>query len=205
VHAIGYVWCSTLWDLNWKMIARHGYNPDLMAATGGNNLTLRLVIEGLKLQPCSPGFIDGRNAILRADTLLNGGANSDLIWQAFSVRGMGVNAVQGNSSNLTDNVAGYSLPAILSTPKRLNEQQLEVYPNPARDQVLVRTQVGSKTAVSVELLTLMGQVVRSVSVPANTLQQNGVKLNTAELATGVYVVRLTTSEGIITKKVSVQH
>ncbi|MBD2766904.1 T9SS-dependent M36 family metallopeptidase [Hymenobacter sp. BT664] len=205
VHSIGYVWCSALWDLNWNMIARHGYNPDLMAATGGNNMTLRLVLEGLKLQPCRPGFLDGRDAILNADIALNGGANVDLIWRTFARRGMGFDAVQGTSNNLVDNTAGYALPSFLSTAKYLNEQQLEVYPNPAADHVLVRTQVSSKTAVSVELLTLMGQVVRTVSVPANTLQQSGVNLNTAELATGVYIVRLTTSEGIITKKVSVQH
>ncbi|HLK97856.1 MAG TPA: M36 family metallopeptidase, partial [Hymenobacter sp.] len=205
VHSIGYIWCTTLWDLNWRMIARHGYNPNLMAATGGNNMTLRLVIEGLKLQPCSPGFLDGRNAILKADSLLNGASNSDIIWQVFARRGMGFDAVQGSSNSLTDNTAGFALPTVLSTAKRLNEQQLEVYPNPARDQVLVRTQIASKTTVSVQLLTLMGQVVRTTSVPANTLQQSGVKLNTADLANGVYVVRLTTSEGIITKKISVQH
>jgi extracellular elastinolytic metalloproteinase len=204
-HAIGYVWCTALWDLNWALIGRYGYNPDLMASTGGNNIALRLVMEGLKLQPCGPGFLDGRNAILKADSVLNGAANSDLIWRTFARRGMGFNAVQGLSTSATDNTAGFSLPTVLSTSKRLSEQMLEVYPNPARDQVLVRTQVSSKTAVSVQLLTLMGQVVRTQSVSAASLQQNGVQVNTAELANGVYVVRVTTSEGTITKKVSVQH
>jgi extracellular elastinolytic metalloproteinase len=205
VHAIGYVWCTTLWDLNWALIGRYGYNADLTASTGGNNVAMRLVMEGLKLQPCRPGFLDGRDAILKADSVLNGAANSGLIWRTFARRGMGFNAVQGSSGLLNDNTAGFSLPTALSTGKRLNEQLLEVYPNPARNQVLVRTQVSSKTAVSVQLLTLMGQVVRTQSVSAATLQQNGVQVNTAELANGVYVVRLTTSEGTITKKVSVQH
>lgn len=204
-HAIGYVWCTALWDLNWALIGRHGYNADLRASTGGNNIAMRLVMEGLKLQPCGPGFLDGRNAILKADSVLNGAANSALIWQVFARRGMGFNAIQGLSTSTTDNTAGYATPPALSTSKRLSEQMLEVYPNPARDQVLVRTQVSSKTAVSVQLLTLMGQVVRTQSVSVATLQQNGVQVNTAELANGVYVVRVTTSEGTITKKVSVQH
>ncbi|WP_022821938.1 T9SS type A sorting domain-containing protein [Hymenobacter norwichensis] len=51
----------------------------------------------------------------------------------------------------------------------------------------------------------MGQVVRSSLVAAHTVQQEGVKLQTADLSAGVYVVRLTTSEGTITKKVVVQH
>ncbi|WBA40710.1 T9SS-dependent M36 family metallopeptidase [Hymenobacter canadensis] len=204
-HAIGYVWCTALWDLNWALIGRHGYNADLTASTGGNNIAMRLVVEGLKLQPCGPGFLDGRNAILKADSVLNGAANSALIWQVFARRGMGFNAIQGLSTSTTDNTAGFATPPALSTSKRLSEQMLEVYPNPARDQVLVRTQVSSKTAVSVQLLTLMGQVVRTQSVSAASLQQNGVQVNTAELANGVYVVRVTTSEGTITKKVSVQH
>lgn len=204
-HAIGYVWCTALWDLNWALIGRYGYNANLTANTGGNNIAMRLVMEGLKLQSCRPGFLDGRNAILKADTLLNGAANASLIWRTFARRGMGFNAVQGLSNSTTDNTAGFSLPTVLSSNKRLSEQMLEVYPNPARDQVVVRTQVSSKTAVSVQLLTLMGQVVRTQSVSAASLQQNGATVNTAELANGVYVVRLTTSEGTITKKVAVQH
>ncbi|MBL0342008.1 MAG: M36 family metallopeptidase [Bacteroidetes bacterium] len=26
-------------------------------ATAGNNIAMRLVLEGMKLQPCSPGFL----------------------------------------------------------------------------------------------------------------------------------------------------
>ena len=56
-----------------------------------------------------------------------------------------------------------------------------------------------------KLLTLMGQVVHSSLVAAHMVQQEGVKLNTSDLSAGVYVVRPTTSEGTITKKVEVQH
>ena len=34
-------------------------------------MALQLVMTGLKLQPCSPGFVDGRDAILKADEQLN--------------------------------------------------------------------------------------------------------------------------------------
>ena len=51
------------------MIDAHGFNANLYDANGtaGNQIMLRLVIEGMKLQPCSPGFVDGRNAIIAAD------------------------------------------------------------------------------------------------------------------------------------------
>ncbi|WP_460622931.1 T9SS-dependent M36 family metallopeptidase [Hymenobacter tenuis] len=205
VHNIGYIWASTLWDMNWALIEKHGYNPDLTAATGGNNLALQLVIDGCKLQKCNPGFIDGRNAILKADSINNKAANSALIWRAFARRGMGFSAKQGDANKLTDQTIAYDLPAILSNRKQLSEALLEVYPNPANSQVVVRTQVSSAVPVQVELVSLLGQRVSTQTVSSARLQQEGTAINTAALRAGIYIVRLTTSEGIITKKVVVQH
>jgi extracellular elastinolytic metalloproteinase len=205
VHNIGYIWATTLWDLNWALIEKYGYNADLKARTGGNNVALKLVLDGCKLQPCNPGFIDGRNAILKADSLYNKGANSGLIWRVFARRGMGFSAVQGSASVLNDQVAAFDLPAILSTSKQLSETLLEVYPNPATDQLVVRTQVSSHGPVQVEVVSLLGQRVSVQTATAARLQQEGVTVNTSKLAGGVYIVRLTTSEGTITKKVAVQH
>ncbi|WP_426493339.1 T9SS-dependent M36 family metallopeptidase [Hymenobacter sp. 102] len=205
VHNIGYIWATALWDLNWALIEKYGYNADLKARTGGNNVALKLVLDGCKLQPCNPGFIDGRNAILKADSLYNKGANSGLIWKVFARRGMGFSAVQGSASVLTDQVAAFDLPAILSTSKQLSETLLEVYPNPATDQLVVRTQVSSRGPVQVEVVSLLGQRVSVQTATAARLQQEGVTVNTSKLAGGVYIVRLTTSEGTITKKVAVQH
>ena len=205
VHNIGYIWATTLWDLNWALIGKYGYNADLNANTGGNNIALRLVIDGCKLQPCNPGFLDGRNAILKADSINNKAANAALIWQVFARRGMGASAVQGSSSVLTDQKAAFDLPTSILSTKQLNEQLLEVYPNPATDQLMVRTQVASKVPVQVELVSLLGQRVSTQTVPAARLQQEGVVVNTSKVAGGIYLVRLTTSEGIITKKVVVRH
>lgn len=205
VHAIGYIWASTLWDLNWALIEKYGYNEDLRAKTGGNNIAMQLVIDGLKLQPCNPGFIDGRDAILKADSITNNAANSAIIWRAFARRGMGFSARQGSSNNLTDQVAATDLPRVLSTQKQLSEELLELSPNPANQQLTIRTQISSRTPVQLELVSLLGQVVRSREVPAAMLQQSGAQLPLTDLAAGIYVVRLTSSEGTITKKIVVQH
>ncbi len=73
-----------LWDLSWAYIDKYGFDPDLYYGTGGNNKVMQLVIDGLKLQPCSPGFVDGRDAILAADTALTGGEDQCLIWEVFA-------------------------------------------------------------------------------------------------------------------------
>jgi PKD repeat protein len=114
-HGIGFVWCTMIWDMTWALIDQHGFDPDVYNGTGGNNIAMQLVIEAMKLQPCSPGFVDGRDAILAADELLYAGANKCLIWQAFATRGLGYSADQGSSNSRSDQVEAFDLPNICLT------------------------------------------------------------------------------------------
>jgi hypothetical protein len=102
-----------LWEMYWNLVDRYGYNSNIYGAsnTGGNNLAMQLVMDGLKLQPCLPGFVDGRNAILTADMALTGGANQCEIWRGFAKRGLGVSASQGLSTSRTDGVPAFDMPA----------------------------------------------------------------------------------------------
>lgn len=111
VHERGEIWCATLWDMTWNIINQVGViNPSIYdtSANGGNSIALKLVTEAMKLQPCSPGFIDGRNALLKADSILYGGVHQCAIWEAFRRRGMGLYATQGSSNSVTDQVADYT-------------------------------------------------------------------------------------------------
>jgi hypothetical protein len=109
-HGVGSVWCTMLWDMTWNLIEKHGFVPDVYNITGGNGIAMQLVMEGLKLQPCSLGFVDGRDAILMADTLLFAGANSCEIWRAFARRGLGLGASQGDPNILDDGIESYVAP-----------------------------------------------------------------------------------------------
>ncbi|MDG2153155.1 MAG: T9SS-dependent M36 family metallopeptidase [Crocinitomicaceae bacterium] len=115
-HGVGFVWCTMLWDLSWALIDDYGYDADLYNGTGGNNIAMALVIEGLKLQPCNPGFVDGRDAILQADQMLYGGAHQCLIWQVFAARGLGYSADQGSSNSRTDQTEAFDLPPACQAP-----------------------------------------------------------------------------------------
>lgn len=110
-HGIGFVWCTMLWEMTWELIGIYGFDPNLYSGTGGNNIAMRLVIEGMKLTPCNPGFVDARNAILNADATLYAGANNTAIWNAFARRGLGVSASQGSVNSRTDQVEAYDTPA----------------------------------------------------------------------------------------------
>ncbi|KAI8319764.1 peptidase M36 [Martensiomyces pterosporus] len=111
VHAIGEVWAEMLYEVIWNLIDAHGISADLFShdLTTGNALALQLILDGMKLQPCSPTFITARNAIIQADQNLTGGANKCAIWKGFSKRGLGPNA--SGTSGSTKHKEDYSLPS----------------------------------------------------------------------------------------------
>ncbi len=118
-HFVGSIWSTILWDMTWAIIEVAGMDTDIYHGTGGNNIALSLVMNGLKLQPCNPGFVDGRDAILLADELLYNGQYKCAIWNAFARRGLGVSASQGSSDNYEDGVEAFDTPdgiSIESTP-----------------------------------------------------------------------------------------
>ncbi|MDC7993856.1 M36 family metallopeptidase [Altibacter sp. HG106] len=135
-HGVGSVWCTMLWDMTWDLIDANGFDPNIYNFTGdpsqdaGNVMAMALVTEGLKLQPCSPGFVDGRDAILAADQAIYGGANECLIWDAFARRGLGVSADQGSSGSRADGTEAFDTPsgiAAFTAPSDVcaNEPELE--------------------------------------------------------------------------------
>lgn len=107
VHAVGEVWCNMIWDLYWAMVDEYGFDPDIYDGDGGNNRAVKLVFEGMAIQPCSPGFVDGRDAILAADEALYGGENQCLIWDVFARRGVGFYADQGSANSATDQIEDF--------------------------------------------------------------------------------------------------
>ncbi|MEE8525197.1 MAG: M36 family metallopeptidase, partial [Thermoanaerobaculia bacterium] len=109
-HGIGTVWATAVWEVYWNLVDKHGFNADLINGNAGNNIAIQLVVDGLKLQPCNPTFLDARDAILLADQQNNGGANECEIWRGFAKRGMGVNAQDGGTANSLSVTEDFSTP-----------------------------------------------------------------------------------------------
>jgi hypothetical protein len=85
VHNQGEVWCVTLHEVWASLVTKLGWSI-------GNELTLRLVTDGLKLAPANATFLEARDGIIQADQVDTGGANYNEIWIAFAKRGMGYSA-----------------------------------------------------------------------------------------------------------------
>ncbi len=110
VHFVGEVWCAMLWDLYWAFVDKYGFSADIFDPTSGNGIAMQLVMDGMKLQPCSPGFVDGRDAILAADKANYSGLHQCLIWDVFARRGLGYSATQGGSDSTNDGAEAFDAP-----------------------------------------------------------------------------------------------
>ncbi len=112
-HGVGYAFATILWDMTWLLIDDQGFDSDFYNGTGGNNIAMALVIEGLKNTASNPGFVSGRDGILQADQDLYGGAYRCLIWKAFAERGVGQDANENNnggSNGQTDQTVSFVNP-----------------------------------------------------------------------------------------------
>ena len=192
-HGVGFVFATMLWDLTWAYIDKYGFDSDLFNGTGGNNKVMQLVLDGLKLQPCSPGFVDGRDAILAADMASTGGQNQCLIWEAFANRGLGYNASQGDSESRTDQIEDFSLPPdedpTLDNCEVLSVIDIEnmtiVYPNPANGSVNIVSQFIDGATI-IKLIDLNGRIV----LEGNYNFENKINLNLQNISSGVYILNL---------------
>ena len=72
-----------------------------------------------------------------------------------------------------------------------------VYPNPAKDKLNIDLTASSQKVDKVELINSLGQSLYLINSPANTLYT----IPTGQYANGLYFIRLSSTEGVTTKKV----
>ena len=102
VHAKGEVFAAILYEVFWNLVDKHNFNANWLYPGDkkfGNQLALQLLLDGMKLQPCYPTFVEARDAILLADQLKTKGENQCIMWSAFAKRGLGVNATAGGNED----------------------------------------------------------------------------------------------------------
>jgi hypothetical protein len=184
-HYVGEIWCSTLWDLYWNLVARYGFDENLSTGKGGNNICIQLVVDGMKLQKCNPGFIDARNAILKADSINNKGANSQLIWETFARRGMGVKADQGDEDDVTDGTQDFSVPGSTGV-QDVAAAAWRIYPNPS-DKMVYLEPLNSMGAVHIRMNDLSG---RTVLEQRFALTDSYIPVDVSSLKSVMYVLQV---------------
>ncbi|MEM6966067.1 MAG: M36 family metallopeptidase [Bacteroidota bacterium] len=152
-HNRGEVFTAMLWDMYWNFVVEYGFDNNLTYGTGGNNQAVQLVMEAMKIVPCSPGFVDFRDAILHADTLLYNGDNGCLIWKSFARRGLGINAQQRDPNNTNDGEADFDLPISCLDEMQLDKAVTEIVLPGDFIDVALHVKNYKKTAVSNVIVT----------------------------------------------------
>jgi hypothetical protein len=96
LHPAGEIWASMLNEVYWNLVDQFGFSDNWYDATqrAGNIMALQLFVEGMKIQPCNPTFLQARDAILQADRNIYNGALRCYILRGFAKRGLGTNAVR---------------------------------------------------------------------------------------------------------------
>ena len=207
-HGVGFVWATILWELYWELVDAAGFDPDLYDGDGtaGNQMAFGLVTTGLKLQPCMPGFVDARDAILVADEALYAGANRNRLWAAFARRGLGWSASQGSSSSNADNVEAFDLPPTTPAEPEAPAPALALHapaPNPVAGSSRVRFELPAAGPVRLTVVDLTGREVAVLEAEALAAGPHEASFDAESLAAGVYVLRLAAGGELRTKRVIV--
>ncbi|MBK8052670.1 MAG: M36 family metallopeptidase [Saprospiraceae bacterium] len=117
-HALGEIWADVLWDMYWAFVDKYGYDADWKNQNSGNFKAMFLVMEGMKIQPCNPGFMDGRNAIIKADEIHFNSTHKCMLWNVFARRGFGYFADGGSKNDRDDGSENFeSLPTCIEKLK----------------------------------------------------------------------------------------
>jgi hypothetical protein len=111
VHASGEVWSATNFDIRAAMIDKYGAGAAALqkscangetpaAQCPGNRRWVQLVFDSFLLMAQSQvSMVDARDALLAADFIRFGGADLDLMWNAFAKRGLGEDAVSNGAGD----------------------------------------------------------------------------------------------------------
>ena len=78
----------------------------------------------------------------------------------------------------------------------------KLYPNPARNYVMVAADFMKSTAATVSLVNLLGQTISKITLPANN--QIHYQMPLKELPKGVYLVQVETETGRQTQRLVIQ-
>lgn len=201
-HDRGEFMTAVLWDLTWAYIAKYGNDSNIYTGTGGNNKVMRLVIDGLKLQPCSPTIVEFRDAVIAADQATTGGQDYCLITEVFRRRGVGANASSGSNQDALDQTEDFTAFApgpncTLSVNYFQNEELFRVYPNPTNDLLNIRINnyVGK---VNIQVIDINGRIVSEYKNEDFNIEKS---LNLNSLQSGMYVLKVSGESLNFTQKI----
>ncbi|MDX2131823.1 MAG: M36 family metallopeptidase [Planctomycetota bacterium] len=136
VHNNGEMWCTTLITARYRMSLDSGF--------AANERIMQLVVDGMKLAPANPNYLQQRDAILQSDLVRYGGANTARLWEAFASRGMGFSATSPTGGSTSGIVEAFDVPQRVTFS----------YPDGLPTQLQPNTPTSFTVTMSPQLLTI---------------------------------------------------
>lgn len=169
-------------------------HPYKVSIQDGNRLEWRfdniLLPDSNRNEPASHGFIRFRIKTKPGLLLGDSVANQAAIFFDF------------NAPVITnDAVTKVGAPTGLGKPKT-ELSAFRLYPNPARNYVIVASAFKNNTAATVSLINMLGQTLSQVTLPANN--QIHYQLPLKNVPKGLYLIRVATATGTQTQRLVVQ-
>jgi hypothetical protein len=129
VHADGEIWNGTMWEVRQALVEKYDAQfpsddralqlrcaqataertPYPVEQCPGNRRWVQLMFDSFLLQQGATSMLDARDAMIAADQLRFGGANREVLWQAFARRGMGADASVASADD-HEPVPGFASP-----------------------------------------------------------------------------------------------
>lgn len=124
-------------------------------------------------------------------------AKDDFIIRRIYVNNITMEDAAGEQFLLPDTYVDVKINLQKKTPVP-SEEKLLIFPNPAKDALNIHFN-GRNTIQALKLFDSMGNMIDS----RNDINAQSHTLNTESLPTGIYVLRLVTTEGVISKKIQI--
>lgn len=124
-------------------------------------------------------------------------AKDDFIIRRIYVNNITLEDAEGEQFLLPESYLDVKINLNKKTPVP-SEEKLLIFPNPARDALSIHFN-GRNTIQALKLFDSMGNLIDS----RNDINAQSNTLNTETLPTGIYVLRLVTTEGVISKKIQI--
>lgn len=112
--------------------------------------------------------------------------------------------ITGVNGQLTNGLVRLTNTLLATRPAFAAAPVLDVFPNPAQQQVTLRlpTTAVSATVQPVTLLDMQGRTIRHFTLPA---RQTEATFSLADVAAGIYLLQASTSQGSARQRVAVTH
>lgn len=98
---------------------------------------------------------------------------------------------------------GFNQPP-MSVQEKFDIEEINVYPNPARDFVNVDLAALDSKKYTIDFITISGTIVLTETIKFTTVHSYTLQINIENLKRGFYIVRVSSSDGIINRPFKIE-